>query len=87
MTYRCRRQLSGSDGGLSLSVARAGDAVKRENGGKTGKNRADRTAPLTATLLIYGESVSRMTALVSIVKMLTHSALGLSTVRGVRNAQ
>ena len=43
---------------LPLSVARAGDAVKRENGGKTGKNRADRTAPLTATLLIYGESVS-----------------------------
>jgi len=68
---------------LPLSVARAGDAVKRENGGKTGKNRADRTAPLTATLSIYGESVSRMTALVSIVKMLTHSALGLSTVRGL----
>jgi len=85
--YTCQRQLSGSEEGLSLSVARAGDAVKRENGGKTGKNRADRTAPLTATLLIYGESVSRMTALVSIVKMLTHSALGLSTVRGVRNAQ
>jgi hypothetical protein len=79
--------LSGSEGGLSLSVARGGDAVKRENGGKTGNNAADRTAPLTATLSIYGESVTRMTALVSIVRMLTHAGLGLSTVSEVRNAQ
>ena len=67
-------------------MARAGDAVKRENGGKTGKNPADRMAPLTATMLISGESVSRLTALVSI-RMLAHSALGLSIVSEVRNAQ
>ena len=67
------RRLNLPPDALPLRVARAGNAVKRENGGKTGNNRADRTAPLTATLLIYGESVARMTALVSIVRMLTHS--------------